>query len=132
MSEVDPIPPQLPRPRILMVDDRADSLLALEAVLGPLGYELVGARSGAEALEKLLLSEFAAIILDVQMPEMDGIEVARLVRQRERTRHVPIVFLTAISGEPKPLLAGYEAGAIDYLYKPYDPTVLRAKISVLV
>lgn len=119
------------RPRILMVDDRPDALLALEVVLEPLGAELIAARSGIEALQKLLAADFAVIILDVQMPEIDGFETARLIRQRERCRNVPIVFLTAISGEPHHFMAGYEAGAFDYLYKPYDPALLRAKISVL-
>jgi len=121
----------LGRPRILMVDDRPDALLALEAVLEPLGAELVPARSGIEGLQKLLAGDFAVIILDVQMPEIDGFETARLIRQRERCRYVPIVFLTAISGEPHHFMAGYEAGAFDYLYKPYDPKLLRAKITVL-
>jgi CheY-like chemotaxis protein len=122
---------ELARPRILMVDDRPDALLALEVVLEPLGAELVAARSGIEALQQLLAGDFAVIILDVQMPEIDGFETARLIRQRERCRYVPIVFLTAISGEPHHFMAGYEAGAFDYLYKPYDPELLRAKISVL-
>lgn len=118
--------------RILMVDDRAENLLTLEAVLEPLGFEMVAATSGAEALQQLLARDFAVIILDVQMPVMDGLETARLIRGRERTRHVPIVFLTAISGEPNHFLAGYDAGAIDYVYKPYNPAVLRAKVGVLV
>ncbi|MGH9104999.1 MAG: response regulator [Acidimicrobiales bacterium] len=122
---------ELPQPRILMVDDRPDALLALEAVLEPLGAELVAARSGIEALQELLAGDFALIILDVQMPEMDGFETARLIRQRERCRYIPIVFLTAISGEPQHFMAGYEAGAFDYLYKPYDPALLRAKVKVL-
>ena len=115
-----------------MVDDRPENLLTLEAVLEPLGFEMVRAASGAEALQHLLARDFAVIILDVQMPVMDGLETARLIRGRERTRHVPIVFLTAISGEPNHFLAGYEAGAIDYVYKPYNPAVLRAKVAVLV
>jgi len=118
-------------PRVLLVDDRADNLLALRAVLEPLGYELVEASSGEEALRHLLGDEFAVIVLDVQMPVLDGFETARLIKGRERTRHVPIIFLTAISGEPEHYLRGYESGAVDYVYKPFEPEILRAKVSVL-
>jgi signal transduction histidine kinase len=119
-----------PRPRALLVDDRADNLLALEAVLDPLDLDLVSVRSGAAALRELLTGDFAMIILDVQMPEMDGFETARLIKGRERTRHIPIIFLTAISGQPQHFLQGYESGAVDYVYKPFDPVILRAKVSV--
>jgi two-component system, sensor histidine kinase and response regulator len=118
-------------PRVLLVDDRPDNLLALHAVLEPLGYELVEASSGEEALRHLLGDEFAVIVLDVQMPVLDGFETARLIKGRERTRHVPIIFLTAISGEPEHYLRGYETGAVDYVYKPFEPEILRAKVSVL-
>jgi hypothetical protein len=117
-------------PRVLLVDDRADNLLALRAVLEPLGHELVEASSGEEALRHLLAGEFALIILDVQMPGLDGFETARLIRGRERTRYVPIIFLTAISGEPDHHLRGYQSGAVDYVYKPFEPEILRAKVSV--
>jgi signal transduction histidine kinase len=119
-------------PRVLLVDDRADNLLALRAVLEPLGHELVEASSGEEALRHLLAGEFAIIILDVQMPGLDGFETARLIRGRERTRYVPIIFLTAISGEPEHYLRGYQSGAVDYVYKPFEPEILRAKVSVFV
>jgi signal transduction histidine kinase len=119
-------------PRILLVDDRPDNLLAVRAVLEPLGHELVDAGSGEEALRHLLAGEFALIILDVQMPVLDGFETARLIRGRERTRYVPIIFLTAISGEPEHYLRGYESGAVDYVYKPFEPEILRAKVSVFV
>ena len=119
-------------PRVLLVDDRPDNLLALQAVLEPLGLELVEAGSGEEALRHLLAGEFALIILDVQMPVLDGFETARLIRGRERTRYVPIIFLTAISGEPEHYLKGYESGAVDYVYKPFEPEILRAKVSVFV
>jgi signal transduction histidine kinase len=119
-------------PRILLVDDRRDNLLALQAVLEPLGHELVEAGSGEEALRHLLAGEFALIILDVQMPVLDGFETARLIRGRERTRYVPIIFLTAISGEPEHYLRGYQSGAVDYVYKPFEPEILRAKVSVFV
>ena len=117
-------------PRILLVDDRPDNLLALRAVLEPLGLDLVEAASGEEALRHLLAGEFALIILDVQMPGLDGFETARLIRGRERTRYVPIIFLTAISGEPEHYQRGYESGAVDYVYKPFEPEILRAKVSV--
>jgi signal transduction histidine kinase len=117
-------------PRVLLVDDRADNLLALQAVLEPLGLDLVEAASGEEALRHLLAGEFALIILDVQMPGLDGFETARLIRGRERTRYVPIIFLTAISGEPEHYQRGYASGAVDYVYKPFEPEILRAKVSV--
>jgi signal transduction histidine kinase len=119
-------------PRVLLVDDRADNLLALRAVLEPLGLELVEAGSGEEALRHLLAGEFALIVLDVQMPVLDGFETARLIRGRERTRYVPIIFLTAISGQPEHYLRGYQSGAVDYVYKPFEPEILRAKVSVFV
>jgi CheY-like chemotaxis protein len=119
-------------PRVLLVDDRADNLVALHAVLEPLAIELVTAASGAEALISLLDGEFALVVLDVQMPDMDGFETARLIRSRERTRLLPIIFLTAISGELEHHLAGYRSGAVDYVYKPFDAEILRAKVSVLV
>jgi two-component system sensor histidine kinase/response regulator len=123
---------QPPRPRVLLVDDRPDNLMALAAVLEPLEVDLVPARSGEEALRHLLGEEFAVIVLDVQMPVLDGFETARLIKQRERTRHIPVVFLTAISGEPEHHLRGYEIGAVDYVYKPFAPEILRAKVRVFV
>ena len=119
-----------PLPRVLLVDDRPDNLLAVRAVLEPLGLDLVEADSGEEALRHLLAGEFALIVLDVQMPVLDGFETARLIRGRERTRYVPIIFLTAISGQPEHYLRGYESGAVDYVYKPFEPEILRAKVSV--
>jgi two-component system, sensor histidine kinase and response regulator len=117
-------------PRVLLVDDRRDNLLALRAVLEPLDLDLVSAGSGAEALAALLQDEYAVVVLDVQMPDMDGFETARLIKGRERTRLLPIIFLTAISGEPQHHLAGYRAGAVDYIKKPFDPDILRAKVLV--
>ena len=119
-----------PLGRVLMVDDRPDNLMALEAVLEPLGAELVRADSGDEALRRLLSGDFAVIILDVQMPGMDGFETAGLIKARERTRHVPIIFLTAISGEAEHHLQGYRSGAVDYVHKPFSPEALRAKVGV--
>src|SRR6266540_4313658 len=123
---------QPPRPRVLLVDDRPDNLMALAAVLEPLHADLVPARSGEEALRRLLGEEFAVIVLDVQMPVLDGFETARLIKQRERTRHIPLVLLTAISGEPEHHLRGYEVGAVDYVYKPFAPEILRAKVRVFI
>ena len=119
-----------PLPRVLMVDDRPDNLLALEAVLEPLDAQLVRAGSGEEALRSLLAGDFAVIILDVQMPGMDGFETARLIKARDRTRNVPIIFLTAISGEAEHHIQGYRSGAVDYVYKPFSPEALRAKVAV--
>jgi CheY-like chemotaxis protein len=115
-----------------MVDDRAENLLALEAILHGLGHELVKASSGEEALKRLLTEDFALILLDVQMPGMDGFETATHIKQRERTRDVPILFLTAIDGEAHQAFRGYAAGAVDYLSKPFDPWVLRAKVGVFI
>ncbi len=120
------------RASILLVDDRPANLLALEAILEPLGQRLVRASSGAEALWHLLEQEFALILLDVQMPGMDGFQVASLVRERASTRHVPIIFLTALSRDASNVFLGYEHGAVDYLVKPFDSTILRAKVSVFV
>jgi PAS domain S-box-containing protein len=117
---------------ILIVDDRAENLLALEAILEPLGHKLVRASSGEDALRSLLAHEIAVILLDVQMPGMNGFEVARIVKSRERTRHIPIIFLTAISKEEEYVFTGYSVGAIDYLFKPFQPEILRSKVAALV
>ena len=118
--------------RILLVDDRQENLLALEAILSSLDQTLVRAGSGEEALKALLTDEFAVILLDVQMPGMDGFETASHIKRRERTKDVPIIFLTAIDNEPHHAFRGYAAGAVDYLSKPFDPWVLRAKVQVFV
>jgi len=118
--------------KILLVDDRPENLVALEAVLGTLDHVLVRARSGDEALKALLTNEFAVIVLDVSMPGMDGFETAEHIKRRERTRDVPIIFLTAVHHEPHHAFRGYAAGAVDYITKPFDPWVLRAKVSVFV
>ena len=118
--------------KLLLVDDRPENLLALEALLEPLGQEIVLAASGEEALRHLLQEEFAAILLDVQMPGMDGFQTAELIKQRERTRHIPILFLTAISKDAEHVFRGYDAGAVDYLMKPFDPHILRAKVAVFI
>ena len=120
------------RPRVLLVDDRPDNLLALQAVLEPLDLHLTTATSGEEALRRLLSEDFSLIVLDVQMPGLDGFGTARLIKLREKTRHIPIIFLTAISGTEEHHLEGYASGAIDYVYKPFEPAILRAKVSALV
>ncbi|MGQ0506265.1 MAG: hybrid sensor histidine kinase/response regulator [Myxococcaceae bacterium] len=117
---------------ILMVDDHPANLLALEAVLLPLGHNLVRATSGEEALKYLLSNDVAVILLDVQMPGMDGFETARLIKQRARTKHIPILFITAIHREGAHVFKGYSQGAVDYLLKPVDPDILRSKVSVFV
>jgi PAS domain S-box-containing protein len=120
------------RATILLVDDRPENLVALEAVLAPLDCRLITATSGAEALKRLLEDDFAVILLDVQMPELDGFETADYIKRRDRTKRIPIIFVTAISKEQHHVFRGYEAGAVDYVFKPYDPVVLRSKVSVFV
>ncbi|HET7825225.1 MAG TPA: ATP-binding protein [Anaeromyxobacter sp.] len=115
--------------KLLVVDDTAETLLSLEAILSEPGYEVVAARSGEEALRFLLKNDCALILMDVQMRGLDGFETARLVRSNERTRSIPIVFLTAASGEGRFVMRGYEAGGIDFLFKPVDPDMLRAKVA---
>ena len=119
------------RARILVVDDHAPNLLALEASLGDLG-EVVKVASGDEALLRLLREDFALILLDVQMPGLDGFETARLIKERERSRFIPIVFLTAHSRDAAHVFRGYAQGAVDYVLKPFAPEILRAKVSVFV
>ncbi len=120
-----------PRVKILLVDDREANLVTLESVLEDLGQDLVKATSGREALRHLLRDDFAVILLDVRMPDMDGFETAALIRERERSRHTPILFLTAHKDEEH-VFRGYYAGAVDFLYKPINPEVLRSKVSVFV
>src|SRR5437899_2260895 len=113
---------------ILLVDDRQDKLLALEAILGTLGQNVVKARSGKEALRVLLKQEFAVILLDVSMPGMDGFETASLIRRRPSTEHTPIIFVTSIGNSPNQMYQGYSLGAVDYILTPIVPDVLRAKV----
>jgi PAS domain S-box-containing protein len=122
---------ELPRARILVVDDHAPNLLTLEATLGDLG-EVVKAHSGEEALLHLLREDFALILLDVQMPGLDGFETARLIKERERSRFIPIIFLTARSRDASHVFRGYAQGAVDYVLKPFAPEILRSKVSVFV
>src|SRR4051794_41470950 len=118
------------RPSVLLVDDRPENLLAVTAVLEPLEARLVTAGSGEEALRALLGEDFAVVLLDVQMPGMDGFETAGYIRGRERSARTPIIFLTAVSTDISQVLRGYEAGAVDYVLKPFDPVVLRSKVAV--
>jgi len=120
------------RVNILLVDDRAENLLALEAILEPLGERTVRAHSGDEALKYLLTDDFAVILLDVQMPGLNGFETAELIKSRERTRYIPIIFLTAISKDEAYVFRGYSVGAVDYMSKPFQPDVLRSKVAVFV
>ena len=121
-----------PPVEILIVDDRPENLLALEAILEPLGQVLVRAHSGDEALRLLLSHDFAMILLDVQMPGIDGFETARLIKSRERTKYIPIIFLTAISKDEEYVFEGYSVGAVDYMTKPFQPDILRSKVNVFV
>jgi signal transduction histidine kinase len=120
------------RVNILLVDDRPENLLALEAILEPLGQLLIRANSGPEALRRVLETEFAVILLDVQMPGMNGFEVAEIIKSRERSRTIPIIFLSAISKEDAYVFKGYSMGAVDYVFKPFNPDVLRSKVAVFV
>ncbi|WP_030486207.1 response regulator [Micromonospora chokoriensis] len=118
--------------KALLVDDRRQNLTALEAILQGLPVQSVAVESGEAALKQLLVDDFAVILLDAQMPDMDGFETASHIKRRERTRHVPIIFLTAADRDAQLALRGYQVGAVDYLTKPFDPWVLRAKVSVFV
>jgi signal transduction histidine kinase len=126
--------PEAPQPdtvKILLVDDKPENLVALEAVLDGLGQELIKAQSGKDALRACLEHDFAAILLDVKMPDMDGFETAAMIREREQSKDTPIIFLTALKSEEH-LFRGYYMGAVDYLYKPIVPEVLRSKVAVFV
>src|SRR5688500_14567390 len=120
------------RVRILIVDDHEENLLALEAVLSDPQYQLVRANSGRGALREALRSDFAVVLLDVAMPDMDGYETAALLRERERSRDIPIIFLTANSRSEGHVFRGYSVGAVDYITKPFSPDVLKSKVAVFV
>ncbi|MFG2373542.1 two-component system response regulator [Streptomyces sp. NPDC048504] len=115
---------------ILLVDDMEDNLVALEAVLGSLNEPLVRARSGEEAMKALLRQRFAVVLLDIRMPGMDGFETAANIKRLDQTKDVPIIFLTGTDADAGYAFRGYATGAADYLTKPFDPWVLRAKVSV--
>ena len=122
----------IPKANVLLVDDQPNNLFALEAVLGGMGLNLVRARSGEETLLRILDHEFAVILMDVQMPGMDGFETAATIRQRDRSKHTPIIFLTAYQSTEGQVFQGYALGAVDYLSKPIVPAVLRSKVGVFV
>ena len=130
-EEPDVAPEPSERARVLLVDDDERNLLAVATVLEDLG-EMVLARSGEEALRHLLKGEFAVILLDVYMPGMDGYETAQIIRSRDQTKGIPIVFLSAVNKEAEHLLRGYSMGAVDYVFKPVDPIILRSKVAVFV
>ena len=121
------------QPKILLVDDREDNLLSIETILEPDGYKFVKANSGRQAL-KILLAEydFAMILMDVKMPNLNGFETASLIYEREKLKHIPIIFITANNFGDENIFRGYQAGAVDYIYKPINPGVLRAKVTVLI
>jgi len=134
MATVAAMTPEAPQPdtvKILLVDDKVENLVALEAVLDGLGQQLIKAQSGKAALRACLEHDFAAILLDVKMPDMDGFETAAMIREREQSKDTPIIFLTALKSEEH-LFRGYYMGAVDYLYKPIVPEVLRSKVAVFV
>jgi CheY-like chemotaxis protein len=117
--------------KILLIDDREDNLLSIEGILGGENYRFVKAHSGMQAL-KILLQEydFALILMDVKMPNLNGFETASLIYEREKLRHIPIIFITAYSYDEDNIFKGYRLGAVDYIYKPIKPDLLRAKVSV--
>src|SRR4051812_15665616 len=117
---------------ILLVDDNRSNLLALEAMLADLGQNIVKAESGSEALKRILERDFALVLMDVHMPGMDGLETAEIIRSRARSRHIPIVFLTAYSGTDAQVVKGYSIGAVDFLFKPIVAEILRSKVMVFV
>ena len=120
------------RVNILLVDDQPSNLLALESILADTGENLVRAESGSAALRQLLHNDFAVVLLDVQMPDLDGFETAALIRERDRSRDTPIIFLTALSRSETNVFRGYELGAVDYIFKPFHPDILRSKVAVFV
>lgn len=117
---------------ILIVDDRPENLLVLESILEELNLNIVKATSGNQALALMLEYDFALALLDVQMPEMDGFETAELMRGSERTKNIPIIFVTAINKNKKCMFKGYEIGAVDYLFKPIEPLILKSKVKVFI
>ena len=123
---------EIPPVKILLVDDHAANLLALEAVLEPLGQDLVVARSGREAIAKLQAEEFALVLMDVQMPVLDGFETVEVIRRKEDLRHLPVMFVTALFRDKESAALGYSLGAVDFIIKPFDPDVIRAKVGAFV
>lgn len=120
------------RPSVLIVDDRPENLIALEVLLESFDVEIVRAISGAEALAHTLDHDFALVLLDVQMPGMDGYEVAELLRGNKKTKSIPIIFVTARSKTETQIFRGYESGAVDYMFKPIEPVIFRGKVGVFI
>ena len=127
MSDSEPAPVN-----ILLVDDHPANLVALEAVLEPLGQHLEHASSGSQAIEKLLAKDFALVLMDVQMPGLDGFQTVEAIRSREELKHIPVIFVTARSRDDRSAATGYALGAVDFIVKPFDPEVMRAKVSAFV
>src|SRR5437016_6307687 len=132
MSNLEPEPPTTEKAGILIVDDQEGNLRVLEGLLEDLGVDIVSARSGEQALSSLLAREFAVILLDVRMPVMDGFETAELIRKRRRSRHIPIIFVTAVDDDVEHIVKGYAVGAVDYIMKPLNGDILRSKVKVFV
>jgi response regulator RpfG family c-di-GMP phosphodiesterase len=119
--------------KILLVDDREDNLISMESILEPSGYDFVKANSGRDALKILLKDfDFALILMDVKMPNLNGFETASLIYEREKLKHIPMIFITANNYGEENIFKGYRTGAVDYIYKPINPELLRAKVSVFV
>src|SRR5690349_8609771 len=129
MNEKGEVIGSAPKANVLLVDDKAENLLALESVLDELGQNLIRASSAREALRYLLLEDVALILLDVQMPGLSGFELAELIRERERTQHTPIIFISAESVHEQNIFKGYSLGAVDYLTKPVEPEILKSKVN---
>ncbi len=122
-----------PQIKILLVDDREDNLFSIEAIFGQEDYHFVKARSGRQALKILLgQQDFSLILMDVQMPDLDGFETASLIYDRDKLRHIPIIFITAFDFSDDNIYRGYKAGAVDYIFKPINPNLLKAKVAVFV
>src|SRR4051812_34191327 len=126
------MPPLVERVNILVVDDRPDGLLTIEAVLQRPEYNLVTCGSGKEALSLLQKDDFAVVLMDVQMPVMDGFQTAAKIKEIPRAYNTPIIFITAIHKDPFYIYQGYHMGAVDYIFKPFDPAILRSKVEVFV
>ncbi len=128
--ESDTLSETAPAAKVLVVDDRPENLFAMEKILQSLDTEVLTAESGNEALALMLHHDFAVALLDVQMPEMDGFELATLMRDNKKTQHVPIIFVTALSKEDQYVFKGYGSGAVDYLFKPIEPEIVLSKVRV--
>src|SRR5690606_30551368 len=120
------------KPNVLLVDDKKENLFALETLLEELDLNILKTTSGYDALKIALNEEIATILLDVQMPEIDGYEVAKMLKENSRTRSIPVIFVTAINQEPEHVVLGYESGAVDYLFKPLNAAVTRAKVNAFI